>query len=483
MRIGRWHRIGLIAGIVIIQLLALFPAKARPASTLFDVTFDYDDLRDFWTPSPADTCSSALWVTDHYLSTPSGCWDYPHFTPPHPAGLLRLYYTFPSNLNNIILSEIDVAAGPGCASVTIDAVRFPDPDPYYCVGTYLYPAVAVDDHTIYIDAQIEGSPTVSVYYVRLFYTADELPPTVNPGASTAGVDGTCKLCKYNPIGDWFRDLPDLFNFLACQIGNIFYCHVIPILLGIWRQIVEFMTLIQSSIYYAISQANSIASWINGNTMIVVRFADGTYQNGVTRIENALYGSIGGTTTTVVGGGGATLMDVVLEFIKQIGNLLNNLTNVLPTLITAFRDVMVAIIGAIVQIAFLLVQLVITLINIVIMIAGIALRALAIIPLLFGAFTDGFDGTMANPLAPAVGDGFLHADAPLSDATVLGQSCEVDPYFQLCLAIYVMDNTLYGGDSGDFTIPFLIFFIQALAGVGILVNVARRLNYAFTHARA
>jgi hypothetical protein len=424
-------------------------------------------------------------LNDWDIVPSSGCTGFYQSTGPDAGGInstpdycisgstsfLKLRYTFPVNFQDIFFGEIHttgyqyvlVRDGNGITYPTSGVPVFPGnfTSMFYTPGGG------------HLDLEYSGSDAHQIVRsISLGFSANALPPAAI--IPSGGVDGTCKACSYTPTGDWVVDAPNLIDYLACQIGNIFYCHIIPILLGIWRQIVEFMTLIQSVIFYAINSMNRIALWVNGNITTVVRYTAGTIDNGVTRIENAIYTS---GSTTVIQSGNASLLDVILEFIRQVGNLLNNFVNTIPGIINAFRDIVVSIVGGIVQIAFLLVQLVITLINVVIMLLGVALRVLSIIPLLLSAFGDGFSGAIANPMAPAVGAG-----TPIDSATILGQSCQDEVYFQMCLGVYVLDNTIFLDDTGsDFSFPGFIAFMKMLVGTIVLIVIARRIRYAFARA--
>lgn len=320
----------------------------------------------------------------------------------------------------------------------------------------------------------DPTATVALYQLYVDFYADDYNPTAL--VPPAGVDGICKVCNYSPVGDWFEDAPNLVNFLACQLGNIYFCVVVPILLGIWKSIIEVITLIQSMMYWFISAGNQAALWVNGNIVVFARFTAGTIDNAATTSANAIY-SAGGTTIIGAGGSNANLFDVLIEFIRTLGATIGKIADIFPSLIGALRDVSLAIVNGIVTIATLLINLVLILVNVFIVIAAEILRFASIIPYLVVAFSDGFGATTSSPLAPASMPG---QQLPLSQQTILGQPCTDDPYFTMCLGVYVMDNTIFDeSNQNGFGVVGLMNFVKGIAVIGLMLWGGRKMTAAFS----
>lgn len=295
----------------------------------------------------------------------------------------------------------------------------------------------------------------------------------NPGGGGGAVAVGCQLCTYAPTGDLANDAPRLIEYLLCGFSNIYYCTVVPILLGIWQSIVNLIVLIQSITYYMIDSARAISIWMNGNITTVVRYASGYTDNAVTRIVN---GGIANTTIISTGGSGSNLFDVLIELFRQLGNIVITTVKAIPQIVNAVRDSIGTLGNVIITLGFLLVTIATMIINLLIVLLAQLLRLANVLPALLNAFVDGFSGAVgSSPLMAAPG-------ADVASKTLFGQSCNQDAIYPLCLGAYVLDNTLFANIDPANPLNFvnLIRALYGLASWGLLWFFISKMRNAFTN---
>lgn len=430
------------------------------------------DLRTYVQPV-ADPCAYSwkndAWTFEGCYVRDSGIWT-----------TLSWVFTFQPTLTNIVVHEVEFYGGcySNDAIIRLNYIEYdciPDPDHpgfnYYGVLDVPLTSSVISGRSGAYTGRPEGytgEAENALLYIDIWYYADDLPPVAVP-APNLGIDGQCKSCVYAPKGDWFEDAGRLIDYLACQIGNIYYCHVIPILLGIWRSILNLIILFQSFIYWIISAINQVALWFNGSIVTVARFGQGALNNATTTISSAVFAA-GGTTIISNSNGGANLFDVLIEFIRQVGGAIGKLVDVFPTLISAFRDISLGLINLIVQLATLLINVIILVINFILLVLAEIFRIAMLIPQIFTAMADGFTATVSLPpsVAPA-------PNAPLAQQTLMGQPCDSEGVFPLCLGIYVLDNTVFSGGNNPVGVIGLVYFFEGVAALRILFWFVRKFS--------
>ncbi len=436
----------------------------------FTLDFTGDELGT-WTPVGYGSCPQPIWVTatnTQYGGTGYGPGTKIWFQAQGcdgPNNYVRIAYTFPQNFTDIYLRGISVFQ-PNNATANINGIELSGSQ----AGS---PNVNITNRTIYVMVNHTPYFDTAIYRVVLTFRAVNLPfLAVNPPYNE-GSTGVCKLCSYAPSGNWIIDAISLINYLACQINNVWFCIVIPLLLGIWRTILNILLFGQSVMNYSISGVGQVARWMNVNTMIVVRYGSGFFQNGINQLTNAIALS-SGSTIIQQGGSGTNLFDALISFFGAVKDVVASVSDVVKTIVVTLPGVLGQLANLILQLAFLLLNAIILLLNVGLAVLNQIFRFLTLIPEFIGAFSQGLNTTLTNPLAPAIvgyqsGTGPVNAGnvapppATLTNSTLLGQSCSSDPMFSLCLGVWVIDNTLFApAPNSGFSLMYFLGVMKALA---------------------
>jgi hypothetical protein len=284
----------------------------------------------------------------------------------------------------------------------------------------------------------------------------DLDPTALPG-DDGTMTGICKVCTYNPTGDLPADLPLLMNYLACQIGNIYFCVVVPILLGIWRTVWHVFLLMQASFFWLKSLFEQMIGYAAHMTLAVAYYLNGSIQNAGNNVVNA---TIGSTRAYFMTGSGSNLFDAIIALFNNLGGVFTGIVNAINGLGTAIVQALssvlhdtfgflIALINGIVSIAALVMQLIALIASLVATLFNSVMGIIMIIPRLIATIQTAMTQTTSDPVGALNG--------------LNGLSCSNDIVSYYCTAGYVMDNTILGARMQLFglNVPIVTTLIQVI----------------------
>lgn len=460
-RVSKVQRLICAIGIMLSSVLsAAMPGRridARPLATpqTFVLQFSGEALHTAWLPQNASGCL-ASWET---YTPPGGVAVSAYVTFPGCSTInindtiVRLRYTFPSNLGSIHLTSVNFngrcQGGAYRIEVNNGTVRTCDTG-YNNDGIGI--GVDLSDSTIYLEATSgDRDHPEYIFDVILNYTAEVLPPTVIP--TGAGNDGECKVCSYAPTGDWFADAGSLVNFLVCQIANIYYCHLIPILLGIWRTVFRILLYMQAVIKWAVQLIPAIGQWVNGNTIVVTTWFNGQFTNLGNQISEAVMNGPGGYN--IISSNGTNFFDVLVSVFNTIKEVLNGFYTLIPKFLDTMKEILEALIGGIEGVAVALITFLSRLVTSLGQILVSFFQSFSVIPKIIGSFQTAYSAAAANPIN---GIAALSGAIPAPDAPIAAYSATEGPpsggygtqaldcnqglVYHYCIGAYVLDNTVF-----------------------------------------
>jgi hypothetical protein len=387
------------------------------------------------------------------------------------------------------------------------------------VGSYTMDN-AIQGGTLRITAHAhdDGSGGYSGQYVAItsiHLTGTGTPPdlTLDPTAIPNQNDtATCKTCTYNPIGDWSTDLPALMAWVVCQISNIFYCQLIPILMGMWNTMFKLLLYAQATMAWIVGNLQAFANWSAANTMVITRYGGAYFDNGVSRITESVAWSNSNAYVIDNGGGGSNLSDVLIALVNQIGSVFNSIVNQFGAIATglyqffdnfiaAFKDLISQLIGGVSSVAIALISaffsLIVTIINAVLWLLSQVFQLVGIIPQFVSNFSGAYSEAVVMPtlgpddlFAPAVG-GVIQVQNPRLRSFVQQPdsyvaNCDNQIMFHVCLAWYIIDNTVYNNTGAPgllsvFTPALALTVLMIVASVSMFIRWIRRFAAALGFA--
>jgi hypothetical protein len=280
----------------------------------------------------------------------------------------------------------------------------------------------------------------------------------------------------------------LIDYLACQIANIYYCHVIPILLGIWRSVFRIIVLIQSAIYFGISSATQVALWANANIRQSIFYMQGFATNLTNQLTDAMNSATGGTF--IVSGSQAGFFDFLIVLVNALRDALTTSLTQLTEVIRIILNFLSAIVDGISNLGSSIISAVGGFLNTTInSLASGAIelfRNIAIIPKILGSFNDGYSTTVENPMlgVAALSGGIAPPPMAASGGDwgggyVPALNCSHDLVYHFCVGAYTLDNTVFGGSItiGGVTVysptGFSISMASACWAITVLIRFVRR----------
>lgn len=341
---------------------------------------------------------------------------------------------------------------------------------------------------------------VTIYRVQIQGTGTPpdwmLDPTAVPPVTMSNT-ASCKYCVYSPIGDWAEDLPALMDYVICNINNVYYCIVIPILMGLWNTVFKILIYMQSVMFYGISVGNNAVGWANGNATVLARYATGEFENGVTRITESVAWSNSNAYVIQSGGGGSNIFDVLKAIVDQLGGAFQGLYTLFNTLITSIKELLNSILGGGTSIIIALIgaffNLVIVIVNAILWVLSQVLQVVGIIPQFVSEFTGAYSETVTMPtigpddlFAPAV-DGVIQVRSSGLRSFVQAPNsyvanCDNQIMYHVCLAWYVIDNTVYNNSDAPgllsvFTPGLALTVLMVVAAISMFIRWIKRFSAA------
>lgn len=345
------------------------------------------------------------------------------------------------------------------------------------------PVTSVVDLVFFATADIVVSEIDLMYYTDNGTTCANLCiPVSSGGGGGPGSAGSCQTCVYAPSGDITQDLPRLVEYLDCYLGNLYFCWLNQTLALIFRYILYIVLLLQSVIIWGISQADALLIWLVNALMACLMWIGGMMQNMTNQGVEATYFARGGATT-IVTGGSSNIWDVLIAFVNGLGSVLNGitsgltsiingLTSTLSNLITQLGSIIVTALNGTFGVILALINAILQVVLIVIQVLGVVVVAViqliemvvswlgAIVIALIGGILGGFQATVTNPLTQISGLTTMGGSGVSSVSSVTGM-CSNNIVIHLCIGAYILDNTIFSGNSpvslGFFIISGIIWF--------------------------
>lgn len=465
MKVWRWAALGLIASVLII---GLFPRRALATTGVpFTISFSGDTLHTEWHAIQWNQNCTPTWDVGNQS------WLETHDCDGYGDSFVAIGWDMPNTWQNVHLSQVDIYADRW-SPFTYTAMYNGTSET--CSTNTCTPNAILTTGNGYSGYDLAVwhyyNAPVGIQVVTITGTYDDLDPTVIP--NSAGVDGTCKMCVYSPTGDWAQDAPSLINFLACQIGNIYYCHVIPILLGIWRTLFRVLLMFQASFMWIRSLFEALGLYIASMITALAYYINGSVQNAGNNVVNGLTNT---TRAYFSSGSGSSVWDAIIAFFNNIGGVLTGLLSAInglgSTIVSALEGILhdtfgffIVLINGIIAIAGLVLGMITGLINILVGVVNFIIQIVMIVPRIIATFQSAMSAPSVDPMVGIVG------------IDTLDCTHAIIKYY--CAAGYVLDNTVLSSSITIFgtDVPILLALIQIIIffiGLDRLLWLIKRLQ--------
>lgn len=252
-----------------------------------------------------------------------------------------------------------------------------------------------------------------------------------PQAGEDSPPGVCQSCDYTPTGNLLNDLMAIFAWLWCGLSQLFDCVLKPLLLGLWRAIIDILRWLNFVRMWAGLIWTNLGAWLGNAWTQFLYWLIGAMNNVQTAFKNIVFAFFDSPL-------GAFL-------INAIAAILNNPLSAIIANTAHTVETVAGSVGNIIQIGAYYLGLIF---NAVVTILGA-------IPEIFIALVNGYN---AAPTAVPV-----WAPTCSSANTFL---------YYPCLGSYILDNTLLDGPA------YLMFILLlGLVAVNTILWTVRQLQKA------